>query len=352
MTTPTLHILTNPSAITHTRYRMDPFNVAALKFMNNMGSRGWNMIHYGHESAEVPCEHETCITNQEFAPPENGDLFLHKPELMARYNETSIELVGKRKKPGDMVLCFYGLANKAAADVHSDLKIVEPSIGYSPDTVFAPYRAFVSYSQMHYYYGIHGRILSPSWFDEVIPNAFTPSEFKFSAEKDDYFVYLGRVNYDKGIDLCIQVTRELGKKLIIAGPSRTLAHMNYTEIPDHVEMVGYVGPEQRAELLSRAQCLMAPTHYLEPFGNIVAEAQFCGTPVLTTDWGGFVDSVVPGVTGYRCKDFRSFVEAAKVITDLNPHDCRQWVEQNFSDDVVHDKFDKWLKKIYINDFYA
>lgn len=349
---PTLHILTNPSAITHTRYRMDPFNVAALKFITNMKERGWQMIHYGHESAEVPCENAVCITNEDFPPPKDGDLFMHQNNLIELYNQRAIELIARNKKPGDMILCFYGLANKATADAHSDLKIVEPSIGYPPDTVFSSYRAFVSYSQMHYYYGIHGQLLSPSWFDAVIHNAFTPEEFKFSAEKEDYFVYLGRINYDKGIDLCIQVTKQLGKKLKIAGPSDTLAHLGYSETPDHVELIGYVGPGERAELLSKAQCLMAPTHYIEPFGNIVAEAQFCGTPVITTDWGGFVDSVVHGVTGYRCKDFNSFVEAAKVIHELDPYNCRNWAEQNFSDKVIHDKFDAWLNKIHITDFYA
>jgi glycosyltransferase involved in cell wall biosynthesis len=331
---------------------MDPFNVAALKFITNMQSRGWNLIHYGHESAEVPCENLVCVTDEEFPPPENGDLFIHKNELIEIYNNRAIEHIASRKKPGDMILCFYGLANKSTTEAHSDLKIVEPSIGYPPETVFAPYRAFVSYSQMHYYYGLHKQLLSPSWFDAVIHNAFTPEEFTFSAEKEDYFVYLGRVNFDKGIDLCIQVTQQLGKKLKIAGPTDTLAHLNYNKIPDHVELVGYVGPEERAELLSKAQCLMAPTHYIEPFGNIVAEAQFCGTPVITTDWGGFVDSVVHGVTGYRCKDFGSFVEAAKVVHELDPHNCRSWAEQNFSDKVIHDKFDLWLKKIHKNDFYA
>jgi glycosyltransferase involved in cell wall biosynthesis len=347
----TLHILTNPSGITHTRYRMEPFNVAAMKFVSNMRNRGYNIIHYGHESAEVDCENEICITNNELPPPENGDLFLHKPHLIERYNERASQIIKKRKKSGDMILAFYGQANKATMDEHPDLFLLEPSIGYPPEAVFAPYRAFVSYSQMHYYYGLHRMILSPSWYDAVIPNAFTPSEFEFNDKKDDYFVYLGRVNYDKGIDLCVQVTKHIGKRLIIAGPAKDLTHLGYSQIPSHVESVGYVGPKERSELLSKAQCLMAPSHYIEPFGNIVAEAQFCGTPVLTTDWGGYVDSVVHGVTGYRCKDFKSFVECANLVSQLSPITCRTWAMQNFSDTVVHDKFDEWLQKIIRKNFY-
>ena len=69
------------------------------------------------------------------------------------------------------------------------------------------------------------------------------------------------------------------------------------------------------------------------------------------DGGGFVDSVVQGVTGYRCKDFKSFVEAASVVDQLDSNLCRQWAEQNFSDDVVHKQFDDWLQKILRKNFY-
>lgn len=347
----TLHILANPFGITHTRYRMEPFNVAALKFIENMQLRGYNVVHYGHESAQVPCENVVAVTNDELPPPDDSSIFPHDMRHRDIFNARVNPVLINRARPGDMVLSFYGIAHQAAVENLNQVYVLEPSIGYPPGSVFAPYRAFVSYSQMHYYYGMHGQLLSPSWYDAVIPNAFTPSEFEVSADKDDYFVYLGRVNYDKGLDLCIQVTQALNKRLIIAGPARDLTHLGYTELPAHVEMVGYVNPEQRKQLLSRAQCLMAPTHYLEPFGNIVAEAQFCGTPVLTTDWGGFVDSVVQGVTGFRCRDFKSFVEAAQSIQQLTSADCRSWAEQNFSDKVVHDQFDVWLQKILRNNFY-
>lgn len=351
MSNPTLHILTNPSGITHTHYRMEPFNVAALKFIANMSAKGYNLIHYGHESAEVACETEICVTNDEFAPPEHGSLMHHQSRLIEIYNKRATEAVGKRKKPGDMLLCFYGEANRLTTEAHNDLYILEPSIGYPPEAVYAPYRAFVSYSQMHYFYGLHRQLLSPSWFDAVIPNAFTPEEFDFSAEKDDYFMYLGRVNKDKGIDLCIQVTKHIGKRLVIAGPATDLRHLGYDKVPDHVELVGYLNPERRSHYLRKAQCLMAPTHYIEPFGNIVAEAQFCGTPVLTTDWGGYVDSVLPGVTGFRCKDFKGFVDSALKINSLDPHDCRNWAMENFSDTVIHNKFDEWIQKIQRQNFY-
>lgn len=346
----TLHILANPFGITHPKYRMEPFNIAVGKFIRNMLPKGYKIIHYGHESSQVECEHFTAVTNKELPPPADNSLMLENPALSKIFCDRVSKRLHQIKKPGDLVLCFYGIAHQAAVAEHQDLKIIEPSIGYLLECVFAPYRAFTSYSQMHYYYGYHKQMLNPSWYDEVIPNAFTPGEFEFNSQKQDYFVYLGRLQKDKGIDLAIQTTQYLNKKLIVAGPG-SLRDLGYNSVPKHVECVGYVNVEQRKHLLKYASGLMAPTHYLEPFGNIVVEALMSGTPVISTDWGGFVDTVIPGLTGYRAKDFKGFVEAAANIHKISPEHCRNYAMSNFSDEVVHTKFDHWLKKIQRNDFY-
>jgi len=347
---PTLHVLANPNGISAPRYRMEPFNQAVIKFVKNMVPLGWNVIHYGHQSSEVDCESVTCVTNQQLPPPADGDLFVENYTLQQIFTQKATAEIKSRKKPEDMILCFFGTCHQAVAEQHTDLKILEPSIGYRTECVFAPFRAFTSYAQMHYFYGQNNMLLTPSWYDTVIPNAFTPDEFEFCSNKDDYFVYLGRITPDKGIDIAIQTTARLGLRLIIAGPGN-LKDLGYAVIPQHVEHVGYVNAEQRKKLLSGARCLMAPTHYIEPFGNIIVEAYLSGTPVIATDWGGFVDTVINGVTGYRCRDFNEFVHAAANIAKINPAVCRKWAMDHYSDAVVHRQFDQWLKKIHRNDFY-
>lgn len=347
---PRLHVLSNPFGITHSRYRMEPFNQAVLKFIHNMLPKGYDIVHYGHESSDVPCESVIAVTNTEMFPPENHSLMPELPGIRQIWTQRVSTELGRRKRPGDQVLCFYGRAHEDAVRDHQDLIISEPSIGYGPAAVFSNYRAFTSYAQMHYFYGLHKKLLSPSWFDTVIPNAFTPDEFEYSQEKDDYFVYLGRLNPDKGVDIAIQITRELGKRLVIASPGN-LRNLGYSEIPKHVEPIGYVDVEQRKQVLSRAQCLMAPTHYIEPFGNIVVEALMSGTPVISTDWGGFVDTVINGVTGYRCKSYPAFISAAKNISDIKSENCRKFAMDNFSDQVVHEKFDHWLTRLQHRNFY-
>lgn len=353
---PTLHVLSNPYGITDLKYRMEPFNIAAHKFISQMQKRGWDILHYGHELSTVACETVVSITAKELQATGDDDLFTHDNsatpnlELGRVFCERANQQLKSRCKPGDIVLCFYGMAHRLAVAGLDNVKIVEPSIGYGGESVFAPYRVFTSYAIMHYFYGIHGMLLTPSWFDSVIPNAMTPEEFEYSDKKSDYLLYQGRISPDKGIDLAIQVSEKTNHRLIIAGPG-SLAQLGYNSVPKHVEMFGYANADQRKKLMKDAKALIAPTHYIEPFGNMVAEALMSGTPVITSDWGGFTDTNQHGVTGFRCRDFSDFVTAINNVHRIDHQTCRGWAMSRFSDSVVHDQFDHYLRKIYRSDFY-
>jgi glycosyltransferase involved in cell wall biosynthesis len=93
------------------------------------------------------------------------------------------------------------------------------------------------------------------------------------------------------------------------------------------------------------------TYYVEPFGNMVIEANLCGTPAITTDWGGFTETVLEGKTGYRIRDFKSLLTAIESIDKIQPIDCRNW-GLNFSDEEVHDKHRDYINRIIVSDFYA
>lgn len=335
-----LHILSSPYNPVNIQFRSDPFAVAVVKFIKNMSQLGWDCIHYGIAGSQVDCEVVPCLPT---IPPD-------MQEAIKQYNVTAGTEIAKRKSPGDIILCFYGVENQQAAEMNSDLLIVEPSIGYAISAVFAPYRVFVSYAQMHMFYGERHMLMSPSWADAVIPNAVSATEFEYSENKKDYVLLFGRVISSKGVDIAIQATRETGHRLLIAGPG-SLKDLGYSTLPDHVEYCGLANESRRRELMRDAKAILGPTQYVEPFGNMVIEGYFSGTPAITTDWGGFTETVIQGVTGFRCREFREFVYALNNIHKINPKDCRQWAESNYSEEVIHKKFDYYLRKIQANNFY-
>jgi glycosyltransferase involved in cell wall biosynthesis len=328
-----IHVLVNPRTPTGLMNRVDPFAVHGFKYIKYL-SQHFEMVHYGIPGAQVDCEHVDIPTT---------------PTEIKRFNELAGEEIRKRASDGDIIACFFGVDNQLACEMNPNCKAVEPSIGYRANGIFAPYRVFTSYANMHMFYGERGMLMNPSWFDDVIPNPFTVNEFEYCEQKEDYFLYFGRVVEEKGVHLAIQATERLGKKLIIAGPG-SLQSLGYSKTPDHVEMFGIANAEQRKELMRKAKCLIGLTHYVEPFGNMVIEANLSGTPSITTDWGGFTETVLEGKTGYRVRDFKSLLTAMDSIDKIDSCDCRAW-GLNFSDEIVHMKHKQYLNKVIKNQFY-
>ena len=330
-----LHVLANPRNPTGLMNRIDPFAVHAYKYIKHL-SPYFEIVHYGLKGSQVDCEHV------DVPAIEGIDI--------KKFNTVAGKEIEKRKSSGDLIICFFGIDNKIACDMNPECKVVEPSIGYRANGIFAPYRVFTSYANMHMFYGERGMLMNPSWFDTVIGNPFTINEFEYCEEKDDYFLFLGRVVEEKGIHLAIQATEKTGKKLVIAGPANDLKHLNYDKIPKHVELVGYADPEKRKQLLKKAKGLLGLTYYVEPFGNMVIESNLCGTPVITTDWGAFPEIVLEGETGYRIRDFKSLCQAIDNVDNISPFECREW-GSNFSDEIIHAKHYQYLQKVIQNNFY-
>lgn len=338
---PKLHILSSTNSPVHPDNIADPYSPAVLKFVKYMTILGWTCIVYTIVGSEITgAESVQCLNY----------LTNDRADNMNKYNAAAAIEIKKRKTAGDFILCFNGLDNYFAAQSNSDLTIVEPSIGYDPAGIFAPYRVFTSYSQMHYYYGMHRMMMTPSWWDTVIPNSFDPSEFDYQKSKEDYLLIFGRVIETKGIHIAIQISEKLKIPLVIAGPG-TLESMGYVKTPPGVTVVGLCDRAQRRDLMSRAKAILGPTYYIEPFGNMIVEGYFSGTPAITTDWGGFVDTVVNGVTGYRCREFKQFLEAVESIDQINPEDCLNYAINNYSESVVHNKFDEYFQKLTTKNFY-
>jgi glycosyltransferase involved in cell wall biosynthesis len=275
---------------------------------------------------------------------------VNQEDTVKEYDIRCGKAIAERKQPGDLIMCFQGWENRIAAQANLDLLAVEPSIGYDTKAIWAPYRVFTSYAHMHMFYGQNDMLMNPSWFDAVIPNAFTASEFTFNDKKANYVLFFGRVIESKGIHIAIQATERSGHKLIIAGPG-DLAQLGYSNLPDHVTYLGLCDAEQRRRLMSNARAIIGPTYYVEPFGNMIVEGYFSGTPAITTDWGGFTETVIQGETGFRCREMKEFVEALNRIDEIDPHRCLEWAVANYSQDVVHDQFDHYFRKIQAKNFY-
>jgi glycosyltransferase involved in cell wall biosynthesis len=157
-------------------------------------------------------------------------------------------------------------------------------------------------------------------------------------------LYMGRLIHRKGVQLASQVSKELGKTLVIAGQGDLASLGLHNE--KHIVNLGAVGPEKRAELMGKAICSFAPTYYIEPFGGVAVEAMMCGTPVLTTDWGAYTETVNHGVSGWRCRTFDDFLFAATQCPSMNHNAIREYAIKNYSCDRIGQMYNEYFNKIY------
>ena len=198
------------------------------------------------------------------------------------------------------------------------------------------------YALLHAFGGMNAvGYANPKWYDVVIPNYFDLNDFEYKEKKSDYFLFLGRVYSGKGIDIAIQVTQYIGAKLIVAGQNP-----DNMQFPSHVEFVGYADQEKRKELMANAMGSFICTTYVEPFGGVQVENLISGTPTITTDWGAFTENNINGVTGYRCRTFKDFVDAANNIRDgkILSKSCREQGEK-FSLENIAPMYEKYFQDV-------
>lgn len=340
------HVLAVPHTVTRKDYSACAYTQKALKFCHMMHKRGHTIFHYGHVDSQVECTENVGITDNELFQKTYGhydwkkELFKHHTtDLCNRtFNERAIAEINKRKQPLDFLLMFWGVGHLTIAKAFPDLISVEPGIGCY-NTPSAQFNIYESYAVMNYIYGQEK--WSPRWYDAVIPNYFDVKDFEFTPRPGDYFVYLGRIIESKGIGIAADIAKAVGIPLKVAGQGDFSKEVGY-EKPDHVEIVGYVEPHERNALLKGARALLAPTHYNEPFGGVSVEAMLCGTPVISSDWGGFSDNNLHGITGYRCRTMEQFIWAAKNVHRLDRRLCRQWAENNFSLERIAPMYEEYF----------
>lgn len=339
------HVCALPHTHTTTEYVSCAYTAKVINFCRMMKDRGHTVYLYGGELNEAPCDkHIVCVSEADRAAHVGDKHFTsasfdYNLPFWRNFNDKVIEgIKANRKDNKDFICIIAGYAQKQIADGIPDMMSVEFGVGYGGS--FSKFKVFESYAWMHLCYGAarggdpHG--VDGNWWDVVIPGYLDPAQFPFSEEKDDYYLFIGRLIDRKGYRIASDVCFDLGKKLVVAGQG---------EPPLGCEYVGVVGPEERGRLMSRAKAVFVPTIYIEPFGNVNTEAQACGTPVITTDWGAFTETVIDGVTGFRCRTFGEFKRAAIEAEKLDRYAIRARAVNEYSLDTIGEKYEKYFARL-------
>jgi len=180
---------------------------------------------------------------------------------------------------------------------------------------------------------------------EVVPNPIRVEDWPVAQIKDDYVLWMGRMDPVKGAHRAIAAARRAGCPLVLAGPVQPGQEEYFArEIEPHIDgerimYAGEVGGAARKELFSRAKALVMPIRWAEPFGMVMVEALACGTPVLAFPEGAASEIVIDGENGFHVADEQEMAEAIGCLQRIESQRCRESVAERYDVTIVADGYE-------------
>lgn len=179
----------------------------------------------------------------------------------------------------------------------------------------------------------------------IVPNPIVVDRWPLCTEKDDYLLWIGRMDPVKGAHRAIDAARLAGRRLVLAGPVQTGQERYFRErIEPHIDgrrvrYVGNIAGAAKQRLYARAAAMLMPIRWDEPFGMVMIEALATGTPVIAFPEGAATEIVIDGVNGMLVADETEMAHATENLGSINPHDCRHSVRTRYDIAIAADGYE-------------
>lgn len=188
---------------------------------------------------------------------------------------------------------------------------------------------------------------------KFIPNPEMASAFrtKFNFRDEIVFMYLGRLNIDKGLlDLAAAFLklnlRYPNTKLVFVGPDEELMQEKIENMSNNCSSILFSGlTTEPQNVLQMADVFCLPS-YREGFGSSVIEASLLEKPIISSDIYGVKDAIIENVTGlkHKVKDAEAILGQMEKMMDKNLREemgkkGREFVLNNFSAELISQE---WL----------
>jgi glycosyltransferase involved in cell wall biosynthesis len=269
------------------------------------------------------------------AHPESIERALFEGDHVGR----ALDLIENAEQPFDLIHDH----NSAVALANAN-RIATPLV----HTVHGPFDADTT--PFYDTHGAKGRLvciseaqkrMAPSGADvaTVVHNPIDVDAWPVGYHKEDWLLWLGRFVPEKGPQRAIQVAKESGRNLVLAGTVQPRYERFFaTEIAPHIDgtkirFVGEVGGARKQKLFADAYAFLMPIRWPEPFGMVMVEALAAGTPVLAFPEGAAPEIVEHGINGFLVADEHEMAAMVDRVGEISPQACRASAER-FSPDRV------------------
>ena len=163
-------------------------------------------------------------------------------------------------------------------------------------------------------------------------------------------IFLGRIHPDKGVHLAIEVARQSGSTLLIAGIIQDRTYFE-EQVEPHLDdrQIRYIGPVDvpgKNELFAHARALLHLNTIPERFGLVLAEANAAGVPVIAMDLGSCREVIDDGRTGFLVNNVNEAVQALQELANVDRTVCREHVQNRFSINSMVDGYERVYDEVF------
>ncbi|WP_292142105.1 glycosyltransferase family 4 protein [Butyrivibrio sp.] len=238
------------------------------------------------------------------------------PKLFGKRCIATIHGLDHKRQKWGRLASRYIIAGEKGAVKHADEIIV------------------LSKSVQDYFQNKYGRktVLVPNGVNRPVTVLPTQIEKKYGLQKDSYFLYLGRLVPEKGLEYLIKAFKELDtdKKLVVAGGSSDMKEFedkihSLAEGDDRIIFTGFVQGRILAELLSNAYTYVIPSD-LEGMPLTLLEAMSYGNCCLTSDIPECTEVVEDRAISFHKGDVTDLRSKLKEL-DESPEKVAQYKEK-------------------------
>lgn len=253
------------------------------------------------------------------------------PKLFGKKCIVTIHGLDHKRKKWDSTASNYILSGEKRAAKYADSIIV------------------LSKGIQNYFKETYGRdtILIPNGVNRPLPQKPEIIKEKYNLNERDYFMFLGRLVPEKGLEYLIRAFRATNtdKKLVIAGSgSDTDEFVNsiheLSKGDDRIIFTGFVQGKELEELFSNCYCFVLPSD-LEGMPLTLLEAMSYGNCCIVSDISECSDVIEDKAITFKKGDIEDLRNHLQQISDM-PELAERY--RNESADYICDKY-KWDKVV-------
>lgn len=152
---------------------------------------------------------------------------------------------------------------------------------------------------------------------------------RVEAESNDEFIFIGRLDEEKGVEDAVAATRRAGANLCVIGDGPLMERVGASG--DHVRTLGWKSHAEIGPIIRRASALLMPSRYPEPFGLVAIEAAGCGIPVIMSRSAFLAEEMEAAGMALSCDtmDEGAFADTLTMFREMPKHEVRLMSERAF-----------------------